>query len=71
MAYEIHVYFNCNECGEQSEGIEPEYGFPDYSGEGGQYLTTDRDLERLASKNGFTIDDDCAFCEECAPLKGL
>ena len=71
MAYQVNVFFNCDECGEKSAGIEPKYEWTNLEQVYGQYLTTHRDLERLANRNGFTIDDDCAFCDDCAPKKGL
>ena len=71
MAYEVNVFYICDECGKQSGGIEPYLGLPHSIGGGAHYLTSETSLLVLASRNGFTIDDDCAFCDDCAPKKGL
>ena len=67
MIHDAKVEVTCDgDCGE-SLVIEPEYKYMSYSGAGGHYDCSDKALNKTIEKEGWNVDGDKQYCEECSP----
>jgi len=64
MIHEVEVRVTCDKC-DVEEIISPEFLFPDYSGEGGDYDTTDEAIEKELKAVDWKCEDGKHTCPDC------
>lgn len=65
MIHDAKVEVTCDgDCGECLE-VEPEYKYTNYSGGGGHYDCSDDALNEKVEREGWTVDEDKHYCENC------
>lgn len=66
MIHEPRITIQCDNC-QETETIEPEYKYHNYSGDSGFYDCSDEAIaERAETSQSWVIDDDKHYCcKEC------
>jgi hypothetical protein len=62
----IPVYCDGADCGEHFN-IDPDYCYPDFSGKGGHYDTSDAALDKKIKAENWEIRGDKHYCPDCTP----
>lgn len=67
MIHDAKVEVTCDgeKCRESIE-VQPDYTYPNYSGKGGSYDTSDSAIERKIEEEGWEVVDGKHYCESCA-----
>lgn len=66
MIHDATVEVTCDGDGcTESVLISPDFGYPNYSGEGGSYKTDDHSIESKLSAEDWCVCDGKHFCESC------